>query len=101
MCYTINKKEEIDLILYYLIWICLGLLIGKAIGHFMVKGTKYLINKEYAKGTAYTLLTYVIIGLELLIFSSNNNVIIIFLIIYVCINIFGYVAIRNRIKGVR
>lgn len=89
------------MILYYLTYILMCVLVGIAIGHFMYKGTSHLVHKEYTKGTAYTLLTYVIIGLELLIFSSNNNVIIIFLIIYVCINIFGYVVIRNRIKGAR
>ncbi|AXY81213.1 hypothetical protein AVP_97 [Aerococcus phage vB_AviM_AVP] len=67
----------------------------------MVNGTKYLVNKEYAKGIGYTLLAYVIIGLELYALSSNNNEIIVFLIIFVCINLFGYVVIRNRTKGVR
>lgn len=89
------------MILYYLIWICLGLLIGKAIGHFMVKGTKYLVNKEYAKGSGYTLLAYILIGLELFIFSPSTNATIVFSIIFVSINIFGYFIIRNRIKGVR
>ena len=89
------------MILYYLIWICLGLLIGKAIGHFMVKGTKYLVNKEYAKGSGYTLLAYILIGLVLFIFSPSNNATIVFSIIFVSINIFGYFIIRNRTKGAR
>ena len=90
------------MILYYLILICLALFIGRAIGYFMVKGTEYLVNKEYAKGTGYTLLTYIIVGLELFIlFPDNNNAIIVFSIIFVSINLFGYVVIRNRIKGAR
>ena len=89
------------MILYYLIWIFLALFIGRAIGYFMVNGSKYLVNKEYAKGTMYTLLAYVIIGLELFILSPNNNATIVLLIIFVSINLFGYVVIRNRIKGAR
>lgn len=89
------------MILYYLIWILLALFLGRAIGYFMVNGTKYLVNKEYAKGIGYTLLAYVIISLELYALSSNNNEIIVFLIIFVCINLFGYVVIRNRIKGAK
>lgn len=67
----------------------------------MVKGTKYLVNKEYAKGSGYTLLAYILIGLELFIFSPSNNATIVFSIIFVSINIFGYFIIRNRTKGVR
>lgn len=67
----------------------------------MVKGSKYLVNKEYAKGTIYTLLAYVIIGLELFVLSPSNNATIVFSIIFVSINIFGYFIIRNRIKGAR
>ena len=90
------------MILYYLIWICLALFLGRVIGYFMVNGSKYLVNKEYAKGTIYTLLAYVIIGLELFVlFPDNNNAIIVFLIIFVCINLFGYVVVRNRNKGSR
>lgn len=89
------------MILYYLILICLALFIGRAIGYFMVKGSKYLVNKEYAKGTIYTLLAYVIIGLELFVLSPSNNATIVFSIIFVSINLFGYVVIRNRIKGAR
>ena len=87
--------------LYYLVFILMCVLVGTAIGHFMVKGIKYLINKDYAKGTAYTLLTYVIIGLELFIFSPSNNEIIVFSIIYVSINILVYITIRNITKGDR
>lgn len=89
------------MILYYLIWILLALFLGRVIGYFMVNGTKYLVNKEYAKGIGYTALAYVIIGLELYALSSNNNEIIVFLIIFVCINLFGYFVVRNRNKGVR
>lgn len=89
------------MILYYLILICLALFIGRAIGYFMVNGSKYLVNKEYAKGTIYTLLAYVIIGLELFVLSPSNNATIVFSIIFVSINIFGYFIIRNRIKGAR
>lgn len=89
------------MILYYLILICLALFLGRAIGYFMVNGTKYLVNKEYAKGTIYTLLAYVIIGLELFVLSPSNNATIVFSIIFVSINIFGYFIIRNRIKGAR
>lgn len=67
----------------------------------MVNGTKYIVNKEYGKGLGYTLLAYIIIGLELFALSPNNNATIVFLIIFVCINLFGYVIIRNRIKGTR
>lgn len=67
----------------------------------MVNGTKYLINKEYGKGLGYTLLAYIIIGLELFVLSPSNNATIVFLIIFVCINLFGYVIIRNRIKGAK
>ena len=89
------------MILYYLIWICLGLFIGRAIGYFMVKGTKYLVNKEYAKGTGYTVLAYILIGLLLFLYSPSTNATIVFSIIFVSINLFGYVVIRNRIKGAR
>ena len=89
------------MILYYLVFILICVLVGMAIGTFMVKGTKYLINKDYAKGTAYTLLTYVIIGIELFMFSHNNNEIIVFSIIYVFINILVYVVVRNITKGAR
>lgn len=89
------------MILYYLIWILLALFIGRVIGYFMVNGTKYLVNKEYAEGTIYTLLAYVIIGLELSVLSPNNNATIVTLIIFVSINLFGYFIIRNRIKGDR
>lgn len=67
----------------------------------MVRGTRYLVNKEYAKGTGYTVLAYVIIGVELFTLSPSNNATIIFSIIFVSINIFGYFIIRNRIKGAR
>lgn len=89
------------MILYYLVFILICVLVGVSIGTFMVKGTKYLINKDYAKGTAYTLLTYVIIGIELFILSNNNKEIIVFSIIYVSINILLYITIRNRTKEVR
>ena len=89
------------MILYYLVFILICVLGGIATGTFMVKGTKYLINKDYAKGTAYTLLTYVIIGLELFILSHNNKEIIVFSIIYVSINILLYITIRNITKGAR
>ena len=87
------------MILYYLILICLALFLGRVIGYFMVNGTKYLVNKEYAKGTIYTLLAYVIIGLELYALSPSNITTVVTLIIFVSINIFGYFIIRNRIKG--
>lgn len=89
------------MILYYLIWIFLALFIGRAIGYFMVNGSKYLVNKEYAKGTMYTLLAYVIIGLELFVLSPSNNATIVTLIIFVSINLFGYFIIRNRTKGAK
>lgn len=89
------------MILYYLILICLALFIGRAIGYFMVNGSKYLVNKEYAKGTGYTALAYVIIGLELFVLSPSNNATIVTLIIFVSINLFGYFIIRNRIKGAK
>ena len=90
------------MILYYLTYILRCVLVGIAIGYFMVKGTEYLVNKEYAKGTGHTLLAYIIVGLELFIlFPDNNNAIIVFSIIFVSINLFGYVVIRNRIKGAR
>lgn len=89
------------MILYYLVFILICVLVGMAIGTFMVKGTEYLVNKEYAKGTGYTLLAYIIVGLELFMFSHNNNEIIVFSIIYVFINILVYVVVRNRNKGSR
>ena len=89
------------MILYYLILICLALFIGRAIGYFMVKGTEYLVNKEYAKGTGYTLLAYIIVGLLLFTLSPSNNATIVFSIIYVSINILVYITIRNITKGDR
>lgn len=89
------------MILYYLIWICLGLFIGRAIGYFMVKGTEYLVNKEYAKGTGYTVLAYILIGLLLFLYSPSTNATMVFLIIFVLINLFGYVVVRNRTKEAR
>ena len=89
------------MILYYLILICLALFLGRVIGYFMVNGTKYLVNKEYAKGTIYTLLAYIIIGLELYALSPRNITTVVTLIIFVSINIFGYFIIRNRIKGAK
>lgn len=89
------------MILYYLIWICLGLFIGRTIGYFMVKGTEYLVNKEYTKGTGYTVLAYILIGLLLFLYSPSTNATIVSSIIFVSINIFGYFIIRNRIKGTR
>lgn len=67
----------------------------------MVKGTEYLVNKEYAKGTGYTVLAYILIGLLLFLYSPSTNATIVFSIIFVSINLFGYVVIRNRIKGAR
>ena len=89
------------MILYYLTYILRSVLVGIAIGYFMVKGTEYLVNKEYAKGTGYTLLAYIIVGLELFIFSPSTNEIIVFSIIYVSINILVYITIRNITKGAR
>lgn len=89
------------MILYYLILICLGLFIGRTIGYFMVKGTEYLVNKEYAKGTGYTVLTYILIGLSLFLCSPSTNATIVFSIIFVSIHLFVYVFIRNITKGVR
>ena len=67
----------------------------------MVKGTEYLVNKEYAKGTGYTLLAYIIVGLLLFTLSPSNNATIVFSIIYVSINILVYITIRNITKGDR
>lgn len=67
----------------------------------MVKGTEYLVNKEYTKGAGYTVLAYILIGLLLFLYSPSTNVTIVFSIIFVSINIFGYFIIRNKIKGAR
>lgn len=67
----------------------------------MVKGTEYLVNKEYAKGTGYTVLAYILIGLLLFLYSPSTNATIVFSIIFVSIHLFGYFIIRNRIKGAR
>lgn len=84
------------MILYYLIWIFLGLFIGRAIGYFMVKGTEYLVNKEYNKGTVYTVLAYIIIVLLLFLYSPSTNATIVFSIIFVSIHLLGYKRIKKN-----